>query len=73
MPEAEIRTATREIAAWDDALDGFFEGHFAGHPSPEHLTAARAIFDHDMASLSAASVEVEPRPGSHDKDAPPNS
>lgn len=73
LPESEIRAASREIAAWDDALDGFFEQHFAGHPSPEQLAQARAIFDHDMASLSAASVEVETRPGSHDKDAPPNS
>jgi hypothetical protein len=73
LPEDVIRTAARDIAAWDDVLDGFFEQNFGGNPSPDILAAARAIFDHDMASLQAASVEVEPRPGGNDKDAPPNS
>ena len=72
LPEDVIRAAARDIATWEDALDGFFEKHFGGNPSPEDLATARKIFDHDMASLKAATVEVEPRPGSQDKDAPPN-
>ena len=73
LPEDVVRNATRDIGAWDDALDGFFENHFGGNVSAEDLAAARRIFDHDMDSLKAASVEVEARPGSNDKDAPPNS
>lgn len=73
LPEDVIRTASRDIAAWDDALDGFFEKHFEGNISPEDLATARQLFDHDMASLTAASVEVEARPDSNDKGAPPNS
>ena len=73
LPESVLQSTARDIALWEDALDGFFDEHFGGNPLPEVLSEARRLFDHDMAALTAASVEVEERPGSHDKDAPPNS
>ena len=71
--EADLRAATSSAAAWDDALDNFFEARFAGHPSTEELFAARRLFDYDMNAIAAASVDVQARPGATDKAAPPNS
>jgi hypothetical protein len=72
MPEETVRRASASLAAWEDAMDAWFQKEFTGMPSSDSLLAARKIFDHDMAAIVAATVEIVPKPGSADKDAPPN-
>lgn len=73
MPQEDVRRASASLAAWEDAMDLWFQKTFTGMPTTDSLVAARRIFDHDMAAIAAASVEVVPKPGSADKAAPPNS
>lgn len=73
MPVETVRAASASGLAWEDAMDAWFEETFGGVPSGEDLLAARKIFDADIAAIAAARVEVIPRPGAADKDAPPNS
>jgi hypothetical protein len=73
MPVDEVRRASVTGAAWEDAMDEWFQRNFTGMPPTDSLLAARRIFDHDMAAIVAATVEIVPKPGTADKDAPPNS
>lgn len=73
MPVEDARKVSASAAGWEDAMDAWFEFSFGGMPDGEALLSARKIFDHDMAAIKAATVEVVPKPNSQDKDAPPNS
>jgi hypothetical protein len=73
LPESTIKTALRSVSLWEDALDDFLEKNFRNTPASEYIDDALRIFLHDMESMKAASVEVEAKPGSQDRDAPPNS
>jgi hypothetical protein len=72
MPLAEVRIASRTCEAWEDAMDAWFEATFGGMPPGDVLLAARRLFDDDMDRIAAASFDIEQKPGSADKDAPPN-
>jgi hypothetical protein len=73
MPIGDVRTAARTTETWEEAMDAWFESAFGGMPSGEQILAARKLFDDDLSRITAASFEIEPKPGSVDKDAPPNS
>lgn len=73
MPIDDVRRGSSSATAWEDSMDAWFEQTFGGVPTADQLLAARKIFDFDMAAISSARVEVIPRPGAADKDAPPNS
>lgn len=73
LPLPRLREASVSLTAWEDVLDATLQEAFGGLPSVEILQQARSLFDDDIARITAAKVEIQPRPGSNDKDAPPNS
>jgi hypothetical protein len=58
LPEPEARAAARSIDDLEDALDSFFGEKFGVSVPASALIASRACFDHDIAAIEAATVDV---------------